>query len=103
MVSYAYHIIPNDLIYVGVPGEITTAGALTCVTGTCSGFAINDLVRVSSIMTVGNNQPAMDGIAIVTVATADAITLARADGTALSYYNHILLYEVYNNWLKSKL
>jgi len=66
----------------GVPGEITTAGALTCVTGTCSGFAINDLVRVSSIMTVGNNQPAMDGIAIVTVATANAITLARADGTA---------------------
>merc|ERR1712054_283901 len=66
----------------GVPGEITAAGALTCVSGKCGGFAINDLVRVSSIMTVGNNQPAMDGIAIVTAATADAITLARADGTS---------------------
>merc|ERR1711988_1126944 len=65
-----------------VPGEITAAGVLTCVTGTCGGFAINGLVRVSSIMTVGNNQPAMDGIAIVTAATADAITLARADGTS---------------------
>merc|ERR1711988_1028807 len=64
-----------------VPGE-TTAGVLTCVTGTCGGFAINDLVRVSSIMTVGNNQPAMDGIAIVTAATANSITLARADGTS---------------------
>jgi hypothetical protein len=63
-------------------GAITNAGALTCKTGTCSGFAVNDLVRVSSIMANGNNQPAMDGIAIVTVATADAITLARADGTA---------------------
>jgi hypothetical protein len=66
----------------GVPGEITAAGALTCVSAKCGGFAINDLVRVSSIMTVGNNQPAMDGIAIVTAATADAITLARADGTS---------------------
>merc|ERR1711988_489347 len=65
-------------------GAVDTAGVLTCKTGTCGGFAINDLVRVSSIMTVGNNQPAMDGIAIVTAvhATGNSITLARADGTS---------------------
>jgi hypothetical protein len=73
---------PNAANNPPVPGEITAAGALTCVSAKCGGFAINDLVRVSSIMTVGNNQPAMDGIAIVTAATADAITLARADGTS---------------------
>jgi hypothetical protein len=66
------------------PGEITTAGVLVCVSGTCSGFAINDLVRVSSIMTNGKNQPAMDGIAIVTAVhtDGDSITLVRADGDA---------------------
>merc|ERR1711988_1504343 len=57
-------------------------GRLTCVTGTCGVFAINDLVRVSSIMAVGNNQPAMDGIAIVTVVNADYLELSRADGTS---------------------
>lgn len=65
-----------------VPGEITTGGVLTCVTGTCGGFIINDLVRVQSIMKDGNNQPAMDGIAIVTAKTADSVTLSRADGAA---------------------
>merc|ERR1712178_371477 len=62
-------------------GYTSGEGRLTCVTGTCGVFAINDLVRVSSIMAVGNNQPAMDGIAIVTVVNADYLELSRADGT----------------------
>lgn len=63
-------------------GYTSGEGRLTCVTGTCGVFAINDLVRVSSIMAVGNNQPAMDGIAIVTVVNADYLELSRADGTS---------------------
>jgi hypothetical protein len=63
-------------------GYTAGEGRLTCVTGTCDVFAINDLVRVSSIMSNGNNQPAMDGIAIVTLVHANYLELSRADGTA---------------------
>jgi hypothetical protein len=63
-------------------GYTSGEGRLACATGTCGVFAINDLVRVSSIMAVGNNQPAMDGIAIVTVVNADYLELSRADGTS---------------------
>jgi hypothetical protein len=63
-------------------GYTAGEGRLTCVTGTCDVFAINDLVRVSSIMSNGNNQPAMDGIAIVILVHANYLELSRADGTA---------------------
>merc|ERR1711916_343140 len=41
----------------------------------CSGFKINDLIRLHSVMKNGENQPGMDGIHIVTAVAGDGATL----------------------------
>jgi len=58
----------------------TGAGALKtsvlyCTTGKCSGFKINDLIRLHSVMKNGENQPAMDGIHIVTAVGTSGVSL----------------------------
>merc|ERR1711968_321493 len=49
----------------------------------CSGFKINDLIRVQSVMKNGQNQPAMDGIHVVTAipVAGKQLTLSAAIGS----------------------
>ena len=69
-----------------------TVGAIassvfTCGTSDeCAGFKINDLVRLHSVMVAGQNQPAMDGIHVVTAigGGGDTVTLASTSGTAIA-------------------
>merc|ERR1712146_709945 len=60
-------------------GALKTS-VLTCTGTKCSGFKINDLIRLHSVMKNGENQPAMDGIHIVTVASGSPLTLSAAIG-----------------------
>merc|ERR1711912_27102 len=50
------------------------ASVLQC-SNKCSGFKINDLIRLHSVMKNGENQPGMDGIHIVTAVGASGATL----------------------------
>jgi hypothetical protein len=55
-------------------GKIAT-NVFTCGSTLCSGFKINDLIRLHSVMKNGENQPAMDGIHIVTAVGASGVSL----------------------------
>jgi len=62
---------------------VASTKKFTCDTGAtlCSDFKINDLIRLHSVMTNGQNQPAMDGIHIVTATDGgNTLTLSAAIG-----------------------
>jgi hypothetical protein len=74
-----------SVTYAVVSGNNTgavTNSVLKCTN--CGDFLVHDLVRIESIMTVGQNQPAFDGIMIVTAKATGTLTLARADGATIS-------------------
>jgi hypothetical protein len=66
----------------GTNAGSVTSSVLKCLN--CGDFLVHDLVRIDSIMAVGQNQPAFDGIMIVTAKAAGTLTLARADGATIS-------------------
>merc|ERR1712178_194414 len=55
-------------------GKIAT-NVFTCGTTLCKDFKVNDLIRLHSVMKNGENQPAMDGIHIVTVVGTGGVSL----------------------------
>jgi len=67
----------------------------------CSDFKINDLIRLHSVMKNGENQPAMDGIHIVTVVGTGGVSLTlsaaigstadQSDGTISSKREQVVL------------
>lgn len=66
----------------GTNAGSVASNVLKCLN--CGDFLVHDLVRIDSIMAVGQNQPAFDGIMIVTAKAAGTLTLARADGATIS-------------------
>eukprot|EP00943_MAST-04B_sp_MAST-4B-sp1_P004805 g4805.t1 len=74
-----------SVTYAVVSGDnagAVTSNVLKCAN--CGDFLVHDLVRIDSIMNVGQNQPAFDGIMIVTAKGTNTLTLARADGGTIS-------------------
>merc|ERR1711871_1621820 len=55
-------------------GKIASS-VFTCGTTLCKDFKINDLIRLHSVMKNGENQPAMDGIHIVTAVGTSGVSL----------------------------
>merc|ERR1712146_627611 len=60
------------------------SSVFTCGGTACASFQVNDLVRLHSVMTDGQNQPAMDGIHVITATGSGTVTLASASGTAIA-------------------
>jgi len=65
-----------------------SSSVLQC-SGKCGDFKINDLIRLHSVMKNGENQPAMDGIHIVTAASSATLTLSAAIGDVSDAANTI--------------
>merc|ERR1712146_830168 len=55
-------------------GAISADSEFEC--GATTAFEVNDLVRLHSVMVNGENQPAMDGIHVVTAKAGTKLTLA---------------------------
>jgi len=66
---------------------VDTSRLLTCAADVCDGFRINDVIRITSIMTAGVNQDKNDGIHIVTDVANDKLELERVDGGAVQLNN----------------
>merc|ERR1711871_337377 len=60
------------------------SSVFTCGGTACASFQVNDLVRLHSVMTDGQNQPAMDGIHVITATGSGTVTLASVSGTAIA-------------------
>jgi len=64
-------------------GQYTAStGVLKC--SNCGDFLVHDLVRIESIMNDGKNQPAFDGIWIVTATGTNTLTVSRVDGATIA-------------------
>merc|ERR1712178_352165 len=81
-------------------GKIASS-VFTCGTWVCKDFKVNDLIRLHSVMKNGENQPAMDGIHIVTVVGTGGVSLTlsaaigstadQSDGTISSKREQVVL------------